>query len=523
VIKLLRFTTLILFALFLSFLVYYAHWAILHICPVFDGNTCVSVTSNIGLLLERSQFFAAAQRLDDNWNNFLSIIYFGIFSAFFGPGRIAWGWGWAGACLGCVILQIRILKNNCHWQQVILAFLIAAISTPLLATSGGLLDQRFDPFALLCLLLAAASLLAKRTMLSLFFSIAAVFAKGPALPLSILFWLSAFATRLLTFQQLKTAILNNKIAFSSSILLIIIYKIWFLTSVVNYNLMATDHSTGQFLMTAIHYIAVSHFFYFKSLYHQSPFYLVLIFYAFVAIFQNKNNKPLAYFGLLFFIFTYLLFSAHPVRTDVLAIWFLPSIWILSYLFAGSIQKNTFLSGLTIIMVISQMMITINQIKTHIPYHLKTYQTYYQQLREQAQSLAQELNTHPNMADKTIRLLPNFVSSPEPGFIFASATYKVLMFETLGRSSPILEGWDLGNTDNWLESISLTPKNEIFLTIILSKAENKINSPLKVNKIANDYIKQVNVNCETQNIQHPYMKEFGKFRFFLTQHVSNKCV
>lgn len=531
----LQFLSLAILLLTLIGIVYYHYWSISHICPIFDGNNCVARASNIGLFLAKNQFDAAFLKLQLEWNNFLSIIYFSIFSALIGPGRAAWGWGWAFACLALLASQIIILKTNIKWSQVILTFLLVLICSPILSSSGGLLDQRFDLIPLLLFLAAAASVYANRLMLGMYLSIAAIYAKGPAIPVFFIFWLSAFIAKMVTRQQIINCWKKYKLALFGCGIFFIIYKIWFFQTVVSYNLMAAKtsghslfSSAQAFIYVSFRNIIVSHFFYIKSLCTRSPFFLILFLWGTVILYQKRNlandrQKHLLCWGFCIFIFTYLLFSSHPVHASVLDLWFLPAVWIVGFAISFQFKNNDFLYCFLLSVIIVKLFFTAYTLFSSGTDKSLTYQQDYQLMREQAHSIGRILGQRPQLSHKVIRLLPNFLYTPQAGICFAYDTYRVLIFEYLGKKSPILEGWELATySDNWSNEINDQTHSDALLAMIVTGGQDKIHFRKKANKIAAEYLSQVNMTCELKPIQGATVPDMGLFRFFLTQNGLAQC-
>lgn len=534
--KYLNFSLIILFMVTFLGVIYYQYWARFHICPVLDGSNCVARVSNLGLLLERNQlndYFLKAQ-LD--LNNFLSVIYFSIFSAFIGPGRVAWGWAWFFACFALVIFQINILKPQIKWQQVLFSFLLLLVCSPILSSSGGLLDQRLDLFSILFFLAAAASVYAQRFLLALYLSIAAIFAKGPAVPVFVIFWLSAFFSKTITFRQAIECVKQFKLGFIGCLILLAIYSTWFLQTVIHYNLMSvksSDHSLmgiiSEFILSAIRNVIVSHFFYIKSLWARSPFFFILLFSLVIIFYKKKNSLAEAQWRLIlwgFFLFalTYILFSSHPVNSRVLDIWFLPSIWILSAAFLNIIPAKYFHSWLIILIIIAAKIIfTFKAIFISGMDKNPIYQRYYSLILEQVGSLNDFLEKQPQLSKKIIRILPNFLNTPVGGIVFSYDTYRVLLFESLGKKSPILEGWELGTySDDWINEIFPKLDKEVWLAMIVVDGSDTIHFRNKANFLAAGYMAKVNPSCEIKNMKGIMVPDFGTFRFFLTEGGFYKC-
>jgi len=521
--------------IFLS-IVYYQCWARFNICPIFDGNNCIARVSNVGLLLERHEFSGFFLKLQQDLNNFLSVIYFSIFSAFVGPGRAAWGWAWSVACLALVIFQINVLKPTIKWWQVLLAFLLLLVCSPILSPSGGLLDQRLDLFSILFFLAAAASLYSQRLVWAFYLSIMAIYAKGPALPVFLIFWLSAYLSKMISLKQIMQSMRQYKLAYMGCVVLLGIYGVYFLQTVISYNLMAvktSDHSsTGamyQFILSAIRNTIISHFFYIKSLCARSPFFFVLVFLVIGIFYQKRTEmkdeqRHLIIWGFSLFFLTYVLFSSHPVRDRVLDIWFLPSIWIFSLVVSYGAVRSYFLYGAFIIFIGIKLFFTFNIVFTSGPNKNPIYQQYCGRMFEQANSLANILEKKSNISQKTIRILPNFLKAPIKQISFSYDTYRVLLFEALGKNSPLFEGWELGTySDNWISEISRMMDHEVFLGMIVVDGKDNIHFRNKANKLATEYIGKVNMSCEIKNVQGAKVPDFGLFRFFLTEGGFNKCL
>jgi hypothetical protein len=526
-----KYSLVVLFIITFCGVVYYQYWARFNICPIFDGNNCVARVSNLGLLLARSQFGEFFLKLQHDLNNFLSVIYFSIFSASIGPGRVAWGWAWLVACLALVIFQINILKRQIKWWQVLLTFLLLLICSPILSPAGGLLDQRLDLFSILFFLAAAASVYSKRFFWGGFLSIAAIYAKGPALPVFIMFWLSACCSKIVTVRQIKQSAKQSPLAFAGCIVLLTVYCVWFLPTVIHYNLMSVKSSAAStwgiiqgFIFAAANNVFDFSFFYIKSLLVRSPCFFILIFLALMCFYKKRDQiqhdqRCLLIWGFSFFGLTYLLFTSHPVHARVLDLWFLPSIWLLILAISQEL-KNTFfyvfiLFLITIKLFFTFKIIFIDQDKN------STYHQYCGHMMEQAAVLSDILEKKSHLSGKVIRILPNFLYFPTEGIAFSYDTYRVLLFESLGKKSPILEGWELGTySDHWISEIS--SGREVWLAMIVVDGSDAIHFRNKANMLAKEYIANVNLACEIKNVQGARVPHFGSFRFFLTEGGFTTC-
>jgi hypothetical protein len=524
--------TLLIFTAFMIMSYYY--WSISHICPVEDGNNCVSRASNIGLLLSRGQFAALRFKLQNDYNNFLSVSYFSFFSAIIGPGRIAWGWAWIVAGLSLILFQTQQLKTMVAKQQVILTFLLLLICSPILSQAGGLLDQRFDLFALLLLLAAITSLCSQRIVFALYLSIAAIYAKGPAVPIAITVWVSAWVTGIITFKQMLASFNKHKFALIGCVLLLICYKLWFLSTVVSYNLIAVksaDHSlvgiAKEFIFSSWRNIRETKTYYYHSLFDRAPFFLILLLDGIAILFfkteKMTNQKKLVAWGLLLFSLSYLLFTAHPVKANVLDLWFLPSLWMLAFVLSGQIEKNRLIYNVLLVVITLRLLFIAYMVTMSGPSTNPNYQQYYQSMRTQAHSISVDLAERPTLSKQVIRLLPNFLSSPETGICFCYDTYRVLLFEALGRNAPILEGWELGTfSNNWWDELAYNDPHELLLAMIVTEGKDKIHFRSVANQLGAEYIAKANPVCKLNNIQGTEVPDFGKFQFFLTTHKLSEC-
>jgi hypothetical protein len=528
----------------LAYISHHRDWAILHICPKVDGNNCVPRVSNIGLLLSRGEFQLAMSRLIREANNFLSVLHFSIFSAILGPGRSAWTTGWIvalGAFLGC---STYALKSKFSAGQTIFTFLLFLSCSSLLSPAGGLLDERFDLFSVFFIFSTANCILTQRLILALYFSIFAVYAKGPAIPVLIILWFFAFVARIVSPSQVFAEFKRSKVALIPCFLLLILYKIYFLKTVVFYNLAAISGQDRpllviikEFVSSSILNIIHSHWFYLKSLYARAPFFLLLLGIGVISIFQTNqasqskedenasSQRRIALWGLLTFLFTCLLFSTHPVRSKVLDLWLQPGIWILALCANLYVQRIQVPRVLILLLISVQLAFSLKSMKEVGPHQNAEYQKYWKPMVVQAKSLAEVLQQRPQLSKLTVRILPNFLKSPVDEYFFSYDTYRVLLFETLGRNSPILEGWELGTRgDQWESELEgFARDHEAFLGLIVTEGSDAIHFRQVANKLANEYVKVVNPTCELKNVQEPTIPGFGKFRFFFTERGLTQCL
>jgi hypothetical protein len=393
-------------------------------------------------------------------------------------------------------------------------------------------------FSIFFILAAANCILTQRLILALYLSIFAIYAKGPAIPVLAIFWFCAFAARVVSPSQALETCRKNKLSLALCFLLLITYKIFFLNTVVSYNLGAM---TGQdrslstivksFVFSSIKNLVHSHWFYLKSLYARAPFFVSLLGVGAIAVFQrNKDestssNKRIALWGLLTFFFTYLLFSSHPVLSKVLDLWLQPGLWILALCATHAIHRVGVPRVLILLLMSVQLTYSLRSMKEVGPHQNAQYQSYWKPMIVQAKSLAEVLNQRPQLSKLQVRLLPNFLKSPVDEFYFCYDTYRVLLFEALGKNSPILEGWELGtHSDQWERELAgFTKQNEALLGLIVSEGADEIHFRRLANKLAKEYAKVVNPACELKNVQEPVIPGFGKFRFFFTERGLAQCL
>jgi hypothetical protein len=176
----------------LSLLVF-PYWAVSHVPPIHDAANLVARASSRGLELQHLRLgeYFAFLRMD--LNNLLSVIFFSLASLVVGPGRTAWGWGWA-TLVGAWFLAARAAEARHPVERPLLVSALFFSFAPLVFRPGGLLDQRFDPAAVLAASAAVFALLVDRPLAAAWLSLLAALCKGPAVPVVALTWVAAFAT-----------------------------------------------------------------------------------------------------------------------------------------------------------------------------------------------------------------------------------------------------------------------------------------------------------------------------------------
>lgn len=466
--------------LMLALVVCHHYWALDHIAPIHDASNCVSRASNMGILLSQFRFNEAFTMALDDKNNFLALSYFGIFSSLFGPGRAAWGWAWAGALFftGLFIFRVSSVKTR---AALIYAVPLTVLSSNLVYRVGGVLDQRFDGFACLIIMASIILIYEKKISLAILFSIFAILSKGPALPIVGAMWFCALICQLVRPSQILQEIRARTFFWAAMGIVFLLYFIYFLIPVISYNLMAVSSAESKSLSRVFWDL-------FEVAQRDGAIYIKWILERFwmlpvaglslaVAWYRKIGCRKEAVFSLCFFGCTYILFSIHPIKSDVLLIWFVPATWAAS-LYAGKflngVNRNIIRQGLGLTLAILMVLVVFTNNYGSRRFLRSEYeQEDFLNVKAIAEAAAEVVGKKSTQFD-SVTLAVNFLYNRSAIVSYNYDALRVLIFEKLGRAAPIIDGWEFGTySDKWKEELLRFADRKIILSIVSDDLENRL--------------------------------------------------
>lgn len=526
----------IFFIVFFYLLVLGHHlWSLTNIAPVHDGSNHVAQASNTGLHLYHGRWVKFWEQIGGDRNEILSSFYFSIMSFVFGPGRIGWGVGWGLALLlsmFSVSVMARTQQSRFKYQ---VSWLFVLLFAPLIWRAGGLLDQRIDPLSVLLLIPVLVCIFEARFFVAVVFSFLAVLAKGVALPLVIIIWASAILAGLIPFGALVRDLPKTwkKVAVEWVIFVgaSFFYLQHFLESVVSYNLMAVSASNSTesplwiFIKASASQIYKSRDFYFFTLLKSHPFVILALICAVMGLLMRQGDvktKRLNIFGVIFFTSTYLLFSAHPIKSAVLVVWFVPAIWALvsgldfaripTRISKNASLRNACLGGSLL------WLLFINYGHSEIRMSPDS-RSHWLSIQNQADKIAVALKEN---GSKKVRVLTNFLWGM-PNVSYNYDAFRVLLFERLGRDSPNFAGWEIGTySSNWRKELGMFPADETLLFLLSAEGADEVHHLKIAHQMTSEVLDAVNSACEIDLGHQEPLPTFGRMRAFLVDTSLKKC-
>jgi hypothetical protein len=533
---------LLLFSLPL-FATYFAYFSTQHLIPVHDGSNCVARVANLSISLYHLDWIEFWRKLWSEKNTFLSSLYFSSVALLAAPGRMSFGLGWSISLLFTGFLHWKILKKKISDSKIILSILLLfAATAPICTQYGGLWDQRMDLFSILLITLSISSIYANQVSLWIIFTLLGVLAKGPALPVVGLLILSTCLTGVVKLKEIKNDLQKNKLLSTIGGCLICVYIVFFLGAVVTYN---TTYSTmpssyTQPLPRFLHFLSVAPLtvwrdkrFYFADLYHENCFSLIPILGGLFLIGKGLLERSLErsremryyYWGLLCFLAIYTVFSAHPVKSKVITVWLAVPLWVLCLNFSaafGSLRKYQMFCSVLFILSLAlsaeRVRSTMQRMTLMDRNSLITMKSHVSLLANQLKGISTSTPDTPPV----LRIWVNFLYSPNGFSSFNYDAYRVLMFEALQRSSPIIEGWEFGSRNGDWQDMAVFAHANANLLVLAEQGEPRIHFAGLNEVIFNDVQKNVKRNCEVLGLASLPYSEMGRMRAFLLANKITEC-
>lgn len=510
-------------------------WSLANIAPVHDGSNCVAKVSNVGIYLYQGRWAEVWEQIGGAKNESLPLAYFSMMSFIFGPGRLGWGVGWGLALMLSIFSVSALARTQQRRLKYQISWLFVLLFTPLIWRVGGLLDQRFDPFSVLLLIPVLVCIFEARFFVAVVFSFLAVLAKGVALPVVIIIWASAILAGLIPFGALVRELPKTwkKVAIEWVVFVgaSFFYFRYFLESVVSYNLMAVSTSNSAesplwvFIKASASQINASRDFYFFTLLKSHPIAMVVLICAVMGLLMRQGDvkiKRLNMFGVIFFTSTYLLFSAHPIKSSVLAVWFVPAIWALvsgldfaripARLSENMLLKNACLGGSLL------WLLFINYGHSEIRMSPDS-RLHWLSIQNQADKIAGALKAN---GSKKVRVLTNFLWGI-PNVSYNYDAFRVLLFERLGRDSPNLAGWEIGTySSDWRKELGMFPADETLLFLLSAEGADEVHHLKIARQMTSEVLGAVNPACEIDLGYQEILPIVGRMRAFVVDTSLKEC-
>ena len=509
---------------------FFPYWALAHVPPIQDAAHLVARASSRGLELQHLRLRECAAFLRMDVNNLLSVVFFSLASLVVGPGRAAWGWGWA-ALVGMWFLAARAAEARHPAERPLLASVVFFSFTPLVFRPGGLLDQRFDPAAVLAASAAVFALLVERPLAAAWLSVLAVLCKGPALPVVGLAWLAALGTGILPPGLLLTRMRSRPWAWMTVTAASLAYVWLALRDVMAYNLSALGASTpagsvSAFFRTMPRHLSTTGWFYPSALLHHSPASWLLVAAAIGVLFRppggaQPDPRRRMLFGLVLLVLVDLVFSAAPRTAAVLVVWLAPPLLVLCVSLLGVLPPP---SGSAALVSALSTLVLAFQLYRHSaggPGIRPEATAALPSLAADADALAGALRRRPR--EGRVVVATNVLHAPLPDLAYNCDVLRVLLYERLGRQSPALDGWTLGSWgDDWQGEMEALPSDAAYLTLLSVGGRDFVHHRGQATRIATEFLAAVNPACSVAVPDDLGRPELGRVQAYLTDRDLRTC-
>jgi hypothetical protein len=501
----------------------FPYWALSHVPPIHDAAALVARASSRGLELQHLRLREYFAYLEMDLNNLLSVVFFSLASLVVGPGRAAWGWGWA-TLVGSWFLAARAAEARHPAERPLLMSVVFFSFAPLVFRPGGLLDQRFDPAAVLTASAAVFALLVDRPLAAAWLSLLAALSKGPAVPVMALAWIGAFVTGVLPPRLMLASLRSRPWAWAAVGTAIAAYGGLALRDVVGYNLSAMAASSPsakslEFFLTAPRQLLRGLRVFPSALLVHSPFSGLLVAAAALAFaLPATNTRPetrrRVLFGFVLLALVTLVFSAMPRRSAVLVVWLAPGFLALCVAVLGAVPA---LRVRPIAVTLLSVVVLAFQVYRHAvggPGITAGAAAALPALGAQADALAEALRGRP--LERHVVISSNFLYSPLPDLAYNSDVLRVLLYERLGRRAPAMDEWTLGSWgDDWRAEMQLLPADAAYLTVLSVGGRDLVHHRGRAGLMAAGFLAAVNPACAVPVPDVFGPPELGHLRAYLT--------
>lgn len=516
-----------LFLLVATIVAYHA-WAPRHVPPIHDASNCVAGASNLGVALARGDLRHYWTAIRAEANKPLSLVYFSLFELALGPGRPAWGGAWGLLVVLGFAGAYGLGMGTDEKRRLLAATALVFAGGPLMFRPGGVLDQRFDPFAALLTSGAALCLSLGRSRPAACLSLLAALAKGPALPLNVLLWMAAFLSGATHVRAVRDDVRRHPRVWVFLAAGAVVYLWLYLPGVTSYNLMVIQAPTGLgkavlFFRSAAGAVWTSRYFYPSNLLHRTPvFVLLMLGAAAVAIrLEETGSRRPALFGALALVLTYLLFSAHPLKSDVFIVWFAPAAVILALACTHAFPPGRI--GLASAIAVIALALQLALVARGLPLvRQPAVRPEFVAFRRHVGGLSRALLAY-DLERGTVRLVTNVLWLRDPSLAYNYDAYRVLLFESMGRRAPRLEGWELGTwSDDWRGELARLPASEWFLSVIAVGSEDYVHHRGRARVLAAEFTAVVNPACQVPLADSLASPALGTIKVYLTRPDLRTC-
>jgi hypothetical protein len=420
------------------------------VIPYNDGSHHVSNVANLAASIRANGLGAVLDLAQRDTADFLTYAVLAIPTIAVGDGRFAFGVGWV-LCLITLATALATVTGRLRGRWVRTFALCLVLSAGLFQSPiGGAADTRVDLFSVTLSTLSLLASVQGLLLASVLLGIVAAFAKGAAI--SLLTPLLACGL-LLGFFHVRQR--RFSIAGGVGSLLAVALGLLFAARVgpqtVSYNLMATGGSTlpervQLFLRNAGTYLMSDFRFYALDLLIHYHAWILVVAPGIVIVAEVVHHRPvpnarLALFASVALVYTYVLLTISPLHSEVLTIWFLPSLTLFAAFLARTVPailegKGTLMASLAL------LVFGFGSMRLKPDDYDPPFAPYVSSVFEQADAVAKTLDERLGRQPATVLLMVNFLSAEGP-LVHNYDAYRVLIDERLPRSQMTLDGWELG--------------------------------------------------------------------------------
>jgi hypothetical protein len=398
-------------------------------------------------------------------------------SAVVGPGRFAFGVAWL-LCLVAITLGFLLYFRSAQMRAAsVLALAILLFSRLFQSPLGGAWDTRVDLLAATIGVLSLLCLLKGKLFAASMLVVVAAFAKGAAAVL--LLPLVALGVALLGVVQWH-AISRPSWRLVTKSVLVVGFAWLFATRIgpqtVSYNLMATGGSSLQqrlqlFIVNSVEYVTRDPWFYLADLgrnyYGAWLAAAVLLATAFLAWRGRRSELRLALFAVSTMAYTTLLMTISPLHANVLTIWYLPALAVVT-VFVARVVARLLPAAVTVALSGLLLLPTLLPLAAPPKAPSAEYAPYVADLLGQASEMAESMDSEHAARSSEVVVLVNFLWADGPLF-YNYDVFRVLMHERLRHANLAIDGWELGTFGkNWMPELLSQQKYPEVLFVLQSE-------------------------------------------------------
>lgn len=439
--------------------------------PFFDGSRHVAWVANLVAALRADGPAQLAAYFSLDPQTFTAYAFLAIPTFIVGPGRLAFGVGWA-ACLVLILAAVWLLLRR-ETGGPARSLLLALLLFPGLYQSrdGGIWDTRIDIFAITLGFLMLVAMVRGRTFATVGLLLAASFAKGAALPLFAPMVLGGF---LLGYLPVRRPRLGFGVALRAAavcaLAAVYVAQIW--PRAVSYNLMATradpDQRAAAFAANWWAYLSTDPLFYGTELALSYRGWIAAVALALLAVGAWRRwPADLLRLGLLAsgcFAYTYLLMTVSPLHNSVLTVWFFPALGLVA-LFLTRVAVAYLPRWLPPLLALALLVPTVGALPGRYPGPPPAYAAPTRTILGEVDQMASYLDGRFAGRSARVAVLANFWGIDGP-VQHVTDTYRTLLHERLRRANLVLDGWELGAfSEDWLPELRMFRQYDELLLLI----------------------------------------------------------